>query len=263
MECDPLVEGEDPVRTLIRIEKGKDRFRIIEGGTVLSEQLMTRDVVDFLYAHIFSRTLAEAPGAPLLHAACLRRNGCRVLLVGMKGAGKTTLTVRLTLSGYDFEGDENVFIRPGAVIARPRGMHVKARSLRFLPELGPLVPQLAALSDHTGDQIYNLDPRLFGRPWQIRQGKADVIILLRPNHGGFSSIRAIFTLTLARDIMAEIALPEEQRRAAIGTIVSLCSGAPGFDLSLGDHAGAVRCIDAACDAIHSLRSAGNPASKEN
>lgn len=248
LECDPEIAGAAPTDTIVRIDLAQRIYRIFEDDVLRSEQFGTRGAVEFLLGLIFDASTADAPGTALLHAACLRRNGRRLLLVGAKGNGKTTLTLRLQSVGYQIEGDENVFVHGARVVARPRGLHVKESSLRLLPELAGLVPRLGYLTDYLGQRIYNLDPRLLGGEWRIEEGRADLIIMLRGNHGGYSSIRAMPTLTLAREIMQEVGLPPQSRGAAIGAIVALCSGAKGYDLSLGDHGRAIDCINRACDA---------------
>lgn len=245
--CDPEIEGTQALASTIRVEPHRRVYRIFDGDHLLGEQFNVRGIVESLHAHLFQQSIDDLPGTPVLHAACLRRGGRRLLLVGEKGAGKTTLTLRLLLHGYRIEGDENVFVRNGFVVARPRGLRIKQSSSQFLPELAGLLPQLGYLTDYLDQRIYNLDPRVLGFDWRIEEGRADIIILLRANHGGYSSIRSVPTMFLVQEIMREVGLRAEARGAAIGSIVTLCSGAKGYDLSLGDHEQALRCIDRACD----------------
>jgi hypothetical protein len=247
LACDPDIAGASAIDSTIRVDRHGLTYRIFHGDDLLGEKFNVRGVVEMVQGHVFQLSIDDLPGAPVLHAACLRRGDRRLLLVGDKGTGKTTLTLRLLLHGYRIEGDENVFIRHGRVVARPRGLRVKEGSLRLVPELVDILPQLGYLTDHLDQRIYNLDPRLLGLDWRIEEGPADLIILLRANHGGYSSIRPVPTMWLVQEIMQEIGLREDARGAAIGAIVSLCSAAKGYDLSLGDHDQALRCIDRACD----------------
>lgn len=247
LACDPDIEGTPAIETTIRIDCHRRTYGVFDGDNLLSEQFNVRGVVEFVQGHVFQLSIDDLPSAPVLHAACLRRDERRLLLVGDKGTGKTTLTLRLLLHGYRMEGDENVFIRGGRVVARPRGLHVKEGSLRLVPELADILPQLGYLTDYLDQRIYNLDPRLLGFDWRIEEGPVDLIILLRANHGGYSSIRPVPTMWLVQEIMQEVGLRQDARGAAIGAIVSLCSAAKGYDLSLGDHDQALRCIDQACE----------------
>ena len=58
-----------------------------------------------------------------------------MVLVGPKGAGKTTLALRLIAEGYEIEGDENVFVVGDHVVARPRALRVKASTIELIPSL--------------------------------------------------------------------------------------------------------------------------------
>lgn len=250
LSCDPDIEGAPAIDTTIRVDRHGLAYRVFDGDKLHSEQFSVRGVVESVQGHVFQLSIDDLPSAPVLHAACLRRNGRRLLLVGDKGTGKTTLTLRLLLHGYRMEGDENVFIRGARVVARPRGMRVKEGSIRLVPELVTILPQLGYLTDYLDQRVYNLDPRLLGLDWRIEEGPVDLIILLRANHGGYSSIRPVPTMWLVREIMQEVGMRQDARGAAIGAIVSLCSAAKGYDLSLGDHEQALRCIDRACDFVN-------------
>lgn len=48
-----------------------------------------------------------------VHAACLATNGCGVLFAGASGSGKSTLALSLLMSGFEFLGDDMVFLRNG------------------------------------------------------------------------------------------------------------------------------------------------------
>jgi hypothetical protein len=249
LACDPEIEGYPARHSVIRIDRDRGVYRIVENDRILHEQVHPRAVVEYLFGQLFEQSLQDDPKAPLIHAACLRRHNRRLLLVGDKGAGKTTLTLRLMLAGYDVEGDENVFVFGEAAVVRPRALHVKQPALRLLPELADAISRRPYLEDYLGQRIYNVDPRCLGSSWQIRHAPIDLVILLRANHGGYSSIRPVPPLALVRDIMLETGLPPSERGAAIGAVIAMCARAKGFDLSLGDHAGAIRCIDAACASL--------------
>jgi hypothetical protein len=74
-----------------------------------------------------------------LHAAGVSRNGRGVLLVGASGSGKTTLSLALIRAGFDFLGDDMVFLSDRAgdlqVCAFPDEVDVTEQTARFFPEL--------------------------------------------------------------------------------------------------------------------------------
>lgn len=73
-------------------------------------------------------------GGLVLHAACVADAGGGVLLPGLTGTGKTTLTSWLVAHGWRYLTDELVFVAEGSLVvsglARP--LNVKAPALRVL-----------------------------------------------------------------------------------------------------------------------------------
>lgn len=250
LECDPEIAGPPPEELTISIEPHRTYYRIVQNGELLREQMTTKSVLESLHAHLFILSLADHPAAPLVHAASLRRGERRVLLVGPKGGGKTTLALCLLQDGYEVEGDEHVFVTPEGLIARPRGLRVKESAAPIVPGLPKVLAAAASYQDPHGHRIYNLDPRQSGAPsWRIERGGADAVILLRPNHGGYSSFRPISSLTLVREVMAECGITRMDRGKAVSVVAKFIGTAKGYDLSLGDPAGAVACVNKALEGL--------------
>ncbi len=243
LECAPEVAGDAPRELEIRIEPYRGYYRILEQEVAVCELLTAEDITNHLHRRLFGLAIEERPKDLLLHAASLRRNGRRLLMVGTEGAGKTTLTLRLMLGGYDIEGDENVFVDTNGVIARPRGMRVKEGTLAQLPQVADRIAQAPHMVDGNGRKIYNLDPRFLGGRWQIQPGTVDIILLLHANHGGASSIRPLSPITAGREIMAEIGFPTLGRGRAVAALAGLTGRARSFDVSLGESTQAVGLID--------------------
>jgi hypothetical protein len=243
LECDPEIEAA-PAETLsISIEPHRTYYRIVLDGTLIREQLSPQGVTESLHAELMLLSLKDFPAAPLIHAASLRHRGRRILLVGPKGGGKTVLTLHLIKAGYDVEGDENVFITKDGIYPRPRALRVKQSALPLLPHLGAALRDAPFYGTQPGTRIYNLDPRRAGAPyWRIEGGSVDAVILVRPNHGGFSSIRPVISLTLVREVITECAFRSTGRAEGIAAISQVIGQARGFDLSLGDIDGALDCL---------------------
>lgn len=244
LECDPEIAVPPTENLTIFVESHRAYYRIVQNDKVLREQMTAKAVTDTLHAHLFILSLADYPTAPLIHAACLRRGKSRVLLVGPKAGGKTTLALRLIQEGYEVEGDEHVFVTPEGIVARPRGLRVKQSAASLLPDLAEALAAAPYYEDTLGQRIYNVDPRSVGaRSWRIEQGHVDVVVLLRPNHGGYSSIRPVSSLMLMQDVMIECGLAATDRSQAVGLLTRFIGAAKGFDLSLGDLGGAVICLN--------------------
>ncbi len=250
LECDPEIDGAPSQQLAFSVEPYRSYYRIFQDGELLREQITAQGVGETLHAELTLLSLADFPDAPLIHAASLRRGGRRILLVGIKGGGKTTLALHLIRAGYAIEGDENVFVTSAGVVARPRGLRVKESATPFLPHLAAALAVAGYYQSAPGMRIYNLDPRRAGAvTWRIEQGRVDAVVLIRPNHGGFSSLRPITALNLVREVMPECGLPQTGRGAAVAAIASVIGNARGFDLSLGDLAGAVAEMERVCKEI--------------
>ena len=244
LECDPEIIGPRPEELTISVEPHRAYYRIVQNSELLREQLTIKSVIESLHAHLIITSLTDHPTAPLMHAALVRRGGRRALLVGPKAGGKTTLTLRLIQEGYQAEGDENVFVTLEGVVARPRGLRVKEFASTLVPGLAQVLAGAPCYQDTLGQRIYNLDPREAGAAsWQIEHGRVDAVILLRPNHGGYSSFRPVSSLMMMREVMAECGFSRSDRGQAVSVMAKLIGTAKGFDLSLGDPAGAVTCVN--------------------
>jgi hypothetical protein len=245
IECNPDIVPAPARDHVIAVEPFRGRYRILEDGHERVEVLGHTAVVDHVHRRVLSLSFAAKPDAGILHAACLRRNGRRVLFAGRESAGKTTLALRLVRAGYELEGDENVFIEKDGVTARPRACRVKETSLPLLPDLADTIASAPFYVDDMGVKTFNLDPRTAGSPWRIEKGPVDCVILLQPNHGGYSSIRQLPPIAVAEILVSEMGRRENGAGPPLGAIAELVSKTKGFDLSLGDHATALRCIDRA------------------
>jgi hypothetical protein len=243
LTCEPEIAGYCARDLDVRIEPYAGRYRIIEEGVAPREELTPAGVLQYLHRRVFLLSVEDRPQSLLLHAACLRNAGRRIILVGTEGAGKTTLTLNLMLRGYEIEGDENVFVDGRGVIARPRGMRVKERALAQLPKIADRIAAAPYLTDVYGRKIYNLDPRMLGARWQIQEGAVDLVVLLRSNHGGASSMRPLGPLAAGRELMAEIGFPATGRGGAVAALAGLTARAQAFDLSLGSSPQAIGLID--------------------
>jgi hypothetical protein len=247
LDCDPDIAAGRTVESVLTIEPFRGRYRILEEGIVVEEAIGTRSVTDYLHFRIFAHSLAARPRAAILHAASLRRGGRRVLIAGAATTGKTTLALRLLRAGYDFEGDEHVFLEGDGVVARPRACRVKESSLALLSDIAEAISSAPAYVDDLGCTIFNVDPRTIGGAWRIEKGDVDCVIVLRRNHGGYSSLRPMQPIALAQALVSEMGLREIDRGVSIGAVAALVGRAKGFDLSLGDLETAVMCVHRALD----------------
>jgi hypothetical protein len=244
LSCDPAIEGPPAVEVAIHVEPQATGFVALHEGRMLLQAPSPRAMMEALHAHLLQAAFDERPTEALLHAASLVHRGRRILLVGTKAAGKTTLTLRLAQAGYAVEGDENVFLGRSGVVARPRACRVKESALGLLPEIARIIAAAPSYGN-AGTRLFNLDPGLVGPPWRIAPGPVDCVIALRPNHGGASSIAPLAHNALFGLVMAESAWRAADRTASVAGLAALASRAAIFELTLGDPASAVSCVESA------------------
>ncbi len=247
LECNPEIVGFRAIDMPITVEPFRGRYRIVENDNLIEETVDTRGIVDFLHARTFAYALRERPRSAIVHAALLRRGDKRLLVAGSRGYGKTTLTLRLAGAGFEMEGDEHVFIDHDGVVARPRAYRVKESAVTLLPELAATILAAPSYEDIRNRRIFNLDPALVGGSWRIEKGQVDCVIVLRPNHGGYSSLRPLGPMMAAQALMSEMGMRDADRGASIGAVAALVGRAKTYDLSLGDHHNAIASISRALD----------------
>jgi hypothetical protein len=250
LRCEPEIDvacAAHPTEVTLSVERLRSRFSILEQGRIAEQSDSLGSVVDRLHSRLLFYSVEAKPEAGILHAASLRRRGRRVLIAGPEGAGKTTLALRLIREGYELEGDEHVIVDCGGVVARPRACRVKESSLNLLSEFAEAISSAPFYVDGRGRKIFNVDPRSVGGSWCIQSGKVDRVIVLTPNHGGYSSLQPISATVLAQALLSGLQLRASGAGSLIAAVAGLVRHAKGYDLSLGDHDGAVECINRTVD----------------
>ena len=69
------------------------------------------------------------------------------------------------------------------------------------------------------------------------------MVLIRPNHDGYSSLHPLTPLQLAREVIAESAFRASDRGRAIADIAKVVGRARGFELHLGNLDQAISCLN--------------------
>lgn len=191
-------------------------------------------IVHILHRVVFEDVVESEPDAPLIHGATVRIGGKRLLLVGHKGCGKSTLALHLAMAGHAVEGDEHLLVRHDDVIARPRTLRVKAGTAALIKNLPVGLDQLPKIVNWDGSVIRAVSPAVGGMPWLIRAGQLDGLVLLSANHGGRSAARPIDRGNALGRLMKEIVLPSQSVAAAAARVHRLLGTVPAYLMSLGD-----------------------------
>jgi hypothetical protein len=133
-----------------------------ENGWLATHPLFTLALIEMVKQH----------GLYSLHAAGLCLDGRGLLLAGASGAGKSTLTLALLRAGFEFMGDDTLFLHPAGdglqVLAFPDELDLTDETISFFPELRHL---LALLRGHRRDKRQARAETLFERltfAWMCR-----------------------------------------------------------------------------------------------
>jgi hypothetical protein len=90
------------------------------------------ELLEFAVFTLASRAQGLAP----LHAGCVGRDGRGVLLVGDRGAGKSTLALHCMLEGLDLLAEDAVFAAPDTLLATGAAnfLHLRDDALRWIDD---------------------------------------------------------------------------------------------------------------------------------
>jgi hypothetical protein len=159
------------------------------------------------------------PSSAFLHSACGSMHGCRFLLIGQSGAGKTTLITRLAREGALVEGDELVVLHEDCAVAVPRRFRIRDHGLSQLPWLAEATGRMPVFENADGSRTYAFAPSEGGYPWHIRDASIDAVIFVEPNHGGQSRLAEIAKFEMVQLAMVEARVFDRQDH---GWIPMLC-----------------------------------------
>jgi hypothetical protein len=224
--------------------RGTGPYEIYEEGDLFDQTNSLSDVQFHIYQRSYRRILDRyiTAGWIALHAGIVQVAGQRMLLMGDKGAGKTTLTSRLLTSGHAVEGDEIALVRRDDVMACPRRLHIKPGIEKNVPALAPHLANLPT-SISSGVTIRALDPTVAGYAWNIISGPLDKIIYIAPNHGGETTLEPLSTFNVLQRLL-ENYLGWGQSKKQVRNYAMQLSRRDSFQLNLGNAESAVTLLEA-------------------
>jgi hypothetical protein len=198
-----------------------ERFAVALDGLAIGTALHVDGVLDLVHASLHEAVSGSMPPHARIHAGLATIAGRRVLFVGRKGAGKTTLMLQLLTEGIEVLADELVLLgEDGMATPWPRRFHARDGSFRLVPGLAPLLPDLPAQTDPDGNRVRAVSPGDLGRPWRIAPAPVDDVVFLRPAHGEASTIRPLDKQRATRRLLRQTTLPDRSMAWA-GRILAL------------------------------------------
>jgi len=189
-----------------------------------------------LHRYHMEETRREFPGCAMLHGGTVTTDEGHTVVIGAKGAGKTTFLLHLAAAGWNVPADEHIIINGAEGVPRPRTLRVKEGSLPVLSSaISDQIRSCPAIRDWAGLRVYAVPPDLFGGVWTIRSARIANVVFLDPNHGGRSDIRRM-SLDEAFEIIFRdnVILPEAGKAKAFAELRNLLLGAKLWRFRNGD-----------------------------
>jgi hypothetical protein len=202
---DAVQDIEPQVQVRYEVMGGPDGFRILENGVPVGIEARPHDVMYVIYNRAHEAGYRALPP----HAGCATVGGRRVLIVGSKEAGKTTLILQLMHEGIAVHGDELVLITAdGLAWPYPRRFHVRPPTFPLIPELAGREGEFPFARLSNGQVVYGVSPTELGQDWRIAPAPVDAVLFLNPNHGGETTAREIAPEAAFRELCGQSRFPE-------------------------------------------------------
>ncbi len=203
-------DGDAVARIHFAVEtQSRGRFLVSADGAPAGIALDPDGARDLIYSVLHQAVHDGLAPHMRVHAGLATLDGRRVLFVGRKGAGKTTLMLGLLADGVEVHADEMVLIDDRLMATPwPRRFHVREGTFRLIPGLAALRPHLPAQPDPDGQTVRAISPRDLGRPWRISTALVDDIVFIRPAHGQSSKIAPLEATGAVRRLTRRTTFPD-------------------------------------------------------
>jgi len=227
-----------PVRTesVISVQADRTGYHINRDGQRYLVGKRSWDLVYTLLRLIHEHALRTVSNCIRVHAGCADYNGSRFIVIGEKGAGKTTLMLRMLFDreGFEVSGDEMVLINEEACMPFPRRFHVKSGNASLVPEIRPCLERSPGFLVEPSRRLYGFSPAEAGFPWNIVSKTIKAIYFLIPNHEGESRVEECSGLQMMQHMMPMSFFSESRDYLKIQRLCRLSNGIRSYRLHIGD-----------------------------
>lgn len=162
-----------------------------------------------------------------IHAAGVSCGDKTILLAGASGAGKSTLALALTQAGWDYLGDDMVFLRADgrSLLGFPEGISYTGNTLRLLPGL-PDPPQGRFKSRLWPDTVFGAR--------EVLAAQAGALVFPRIAHRGASVLSPIDSSEAFLELASNVLMSDQRVcEAHFGALARLTQQVPSFRLQTG------------------------------
>ncbi|MDZ7697200.1 MAG: hypothetical protein U5R49_09865 [Deltaproteobacteria bacterium] len=229
----------------VDVLKGDCRYTIKEGDETFISCCDPEWVTLYVNELVNFRLAQRMKDYVKIHAACGSYNGKRFLLVGEKGAGKTTCITRCLFENIAACGDEEVLVKGCEVIPLPRKFHLKEGTVPLVPQLGSIWNRLTSYPTSYGVRLCFFDPLDACFKWETKWGEVDTIFYLEPNHGELTQVETCPRWLMTQRIISQSLDFATDPESQIADLCEIVAGSDCFLMAIGELDGAVRTIKGA------------------
>jgi hypothetical protein len=216
--ADSTAEPNASVWILDRGMTGHGRFRVhidgIHRGGFPSEFL----AIDFVLRELNARAIVATRDVHLMHAGAVERDGRVMVIPGVSGDGKSTLTAALVAAGFSYLTDELVAIEPATGFVRPypKPLDLDRNSLDLLgfdPDESGSLDKLPVSPSRVGAVSDG--------------GPLSMFVVLQPaRNGSIEQIEQLEPLDALEALLPNVFGETHERDAAFQELVDLCGRVP-------------------------------------
>lgn len=245
--------------------RGRLRFRVISlprGCTVLFNDQIVFTVIDrqylpyYLSVFVHNHIASALGDQGFIHCACAVHRGRAFLIVGDKGAGKTTLSCQMLVQGMDVQADELVIPGREGVTPLPRKLLIKEGTPKLVTELQGLLKDSISHHSPRYGWMWLVDPAVFNPVLTERPLEVEAVFCLEADHKGPTSVAPLPGWQLAARMTGQTFPAGAHRPALLDRIAGLVRKCRGYSLTPGPPRQAVEAITSALESRRSQRLGG-------
>lgn len=162
----------------------RDRYIITEDREIIFTTEDRMALVPYLEWAITYRLMKNFDRFTQIHAAVLEKRNRGIILTGGSNVGKSTLSLALTMQGYNLLSDEICLmdLSTGRMHAFPKALRIDKKSLGLLKNLGYDRKKMVPYHDHHNKICYYINPlEIEGKKISTKMARLSHIFFLRPS----------------------------------------------------------------------------------
>lgn len=232
-----IPDGEG-IRATLDLVAADGQWRLHHNGRLIDECSDLKGLMPMVHGNLMLAAYWGSECLVALHAAAVTADDQCVLLAGVPGSGKSTLTAALLASGFGYWADDTVLLTPAPVRVRsvPMRVGLKEGSWPVVSELWPELKDLEVHCRSDGKRIRYLLPESVAWPDGSRAARVASTLVFPCYQAGATTLlrpirRAEALLKLAE---AGYDVPSVISREVVATLVEWIAGLDCYELHYSD-----------------------------